>query len=75
VAEETDFGLPELDPTDRHVIGLEYWHASRTLPADLLRPPQLLVVVGADQLTGRSTTSPLAGHRFVVPTNAHTSRR
>ena len=37
------------------------------------QPPKLLVVVGADELTGRSTTSPLAGHRFVVPTNAHTA--
>jgi len=37
VAEQADFGLRELDPTDRHVIGLEYWHASRALPADLLR--------------------------------------
>jgi uncharacterized protein YuzE len=37
VAEETDFGLRELDPVDRHVVGLEYWRASRTLPADLLR--------------------------------------
>jgi uncharacterized protein YuzE len=37
VAEETGFGLRELDPADRHVIGLEYWQASRTLPTDLLR--------------------------------------
>jgi uncharacterized protein YuzE len=37
VGEEADFGLRELDPTDRHVVGLEYWHASHTLPADLLR--------------------------------------
>ena len=41
----------------------------------LKQSPQLLVVVGADQLTGRSTTSPLAGHRFAVSTNAHTTRR
>jgi hypothetical protein len=32
-------------------------------------------VVDADQLTSRSTTSPLANHHFAVPTNAHTSRR
>lgn len=37
VAEEADFGLRELDPIDRHVVGLEYWHASKRLPADLLR--------------------------------------
>jgi uncharacterized protein YuzE len=37
VAEEVDFGLRELDPTDRHVVGLEYWQASRWLPAELLR--------------------------------------
>ena len=36
VAEETDFGLRELDPADRHVVGLEYWHASEQLPGDLL---------------------------------------
>lgn len=37
VAEEADFGLRELDPKVRHVVGLEYWHASQRLPADLLR--------------------------------------
>jgi uncharacterized protein YuzE len=37
VSEEADFGLRELDPTDRHVIGLEYWHASERLPEELLR--------------------------------------
>jgi uncharacterized protein YuzE len=37
VAEETTFGLRELDASGRHVVGLEYWHASKTLPADLLR--------------------------------------
>lgn len=37
VAEEVDFGLRELDRIDRRVVGLEYWHASRRLPADLLR--------------------------------------
>ncbi len=37
IAEETDFGLRELNPTDRHVVGLEYWHASQRLPSDLLR--------------------------------------
>jgi uncharacterized protein YuzE len=36
VSEETDFGLRELDPSDRHVVGLEYWHASERLPSDLL---------------------------------------
>jgi uncharacterized protein YuzE len=36
VAEEVDFGLRELDPVDRRVIGLEYWRASERLPAALL---------------------------------------
>ncbi len=36
VAEETEFGLRELDAGDRRVVGLEYWHASRTLPCELL---------------------------------------
>jgi uncharacterized protein YuzE len=37
ISEELDFGLREIDPTDRHVVGLEYWHASERLPAELLR--------------------------------------
>lgn len=37
VAEETEFGLREFDPGDRHLVGLEFWHASTTLPPDLLR--------------------------------------
>jgi uncharacterized protein YuzE len=37
IAEEDTLGLRELDPTDRHVVGLEYWRASHNLPADLLR--------------------------------------
>jgi uncharacterized protein YuzE len=37
VAEEVEFGLRELDPTERHVVGLEYWRASERLPGDLLR--------------------------------------
>jgi uncharacterized protein YuzE len=36
VAEEVDFGLRELDAGTRQVVGLEYWHASRTLPRALL---------------------------------------
>jgi uncharacterized protein YuzE len=36
VSEETDFGLRELDPSDRRVVGLEYWQASDRLPGDLL---------------------------------------
>jgi uncharacterized protein YuzE len=36
VAEETSFGLRELDPSDRRVVGLEYWQASQTLPQELL---------------------------------------
>lgn len=37
VAEETEFGLRELDPRDGRLVGLEYWRASQALPADLLR--------------------------------------
>jgi uncharacterized protein YuzE len=37
VSEEVDFGLRELDPSDHHVVGLEYWNASRLLPAELLK--------------------------------------
>lgn len=36
IAEEVDFGLQELDPADRHVVGLEYWQASQRLPSELL---------------------------------------
>ncbi len=41
VAVETEFGLREVDSRDRHLVGLEFWRASKTLPADLLRalPP------------------------------------
>jgi len=44
VAEETDSGLRELDPSTREIVGLEFWEASRKLPADFLRmlpPPQV----------------------------------
>ena len=34
VAEELESGLRELDPTTGVTVGLEYWHASATLPAD-----------------------------------------
>jgi uncharacterized protein YuzE len=37
VAEEVEFGLREVDPSDRHVVGLEYWRASERLPSELLR--------------------------------------
>ncbi len=36
ISEEVDFGLRELDPSDRHLVGLEYWQASKRLPSDLL---------------------------------------
>lgn len=32
IAEELAFGLRELDPSDRRVVGLAYCHASRLLP-------------------------------------------
>jgi uncharacterized protein YuzE len=44
VAEETDAGLRELDPSTGKIVGLEVWEASRKLPADLLAmlpPPQV----------------------------------
>lgn len=37
VAVEADFGLRELDRVDGHVVGIEYWHASKRLPPELLR--------------------------------------
>jgi uncharacterized protein YuzE len=37
IAVETDFGLRELDSRDRHLLALEFWRASETLPPDLLR--------------------------------------
>lgn len=43
VAEESDAGLRELDPTTGRVVGLEFWRASRELLADFLQmlpPPQ-----------------------------------
>ena len=44
VAEETDSGLRELDPSTGEIVGLEFWEASHKLPADFLRmlpPPQV----------------------------------
>jgi uncharacterized protein YuzE len=44
VAEEVDTGLREIDPATGATVGLEYWRASTSLPADLLDmlpPPQL----------------------------------
>jgi uncharacterized protein YuzE len=37
VSEEVEFGLREVDPRDRHVVGLEYWRASERLPSEFLR--------------------------------------
>lgn len=41
VSEEIGTGLREVDPTTGQIVGLEYWRASETLPADLLErlPP------------------------------------
>lgn len=36
VAEEFDTGLRELNPQSGEIVGLEYWRASETLPAELL---------------------------------------
>ena len=44
VAEEIDTGLREIDPGTGATVGLEYWNASNSLPADLLGmlpPPKL----------------------------------
>jgi uncharacterized protein YuzE len=46
VAEESEAGLRELDPTTGELVGLEFWQASSRLPADFLRmlpPPQVEV--------------------------------
>ncbi|HEY6316644.1 MAG TPA: DUF2283 domain-containing protein [Acidimicrobiia bacterium] len=43
-SEEVETGLWELDPRTGRLVGLEYWHASQTLPADLLSmlpPPRV----------------------------------
>lgn len=37
VAEEADFGLRELAPSDGRLVGVELWRASDSLPRDLLR--------------------------------------
>ena len=36
VAEEFETGLRELDAGSGQIVALEYWHASQTLPAELL---------------------------------------
>ena len=44
VGEEIAVGLREVDPATGKVVGLEFWEASRRLPAELLRmlpPPQV----------------------------------
>jgi uncharacterized protein YuzE len=46
VGEESDSGLRELDPVTGEIVGLEFWQASRRLPAEFLRmlpPPQVEV--------------------------------
>ena len=43
VPEKTDYGFRELDIAHHEVVGLQYWQASRNLPADLLAmlpPPE-----------------------------------
>jgi uncharacterized protein YuzE len=43
VPEKTDYGFRELDIAHRKLVGLQYWQASRNLPADLLAmlpPPE-----------------------------------
>ena len=48
IAEEAEFGVHELDPVDRHLVGLEYWRASNRLPAEFSRmlPAPPLSVAG-----------------------------
>lgn len=36
-AEETETGLRESDPKTGQIVGLEYWHASKSLPDEFLR--------------------------------------
>jgi uncharacterized protein YuzE len=36
VAQETETGLREIDPSTGRVVALEYWRASSTLPSELL---------------------------------------
>ncbi len=36
IAEEVAFGLRERDPVNGRLVGLEYWRASKSLPAELL---------------------------------------
>ena len=36
IPERTDYGFRELESTNRKVVGLQFWQASRHLPADLL---------------------------------------
>ncbi len=36
VSEEIETGLRDVDPQTGRVVGLEYWHASHTLPRELL---------------------------------------
>ena len=48
LGEETPSGLREIDPATGRVVGLEYWHASATLPAELLTllpPPGVAAAV------------------------------
>jgi hypothetical protein len=46
VAEEAESGLREIDPASGDLVGLEYWHASDALPAELLSmlPPPAVEV-------------------------------
>jgi uncharacterized protein YuzE len=46
VGEQIESGLRELDPVTGRVVGLEFWQASRRLPAEflsILPPPQVEV--------------------------------
>ncbi|MFI4990847.1 MAG: hypothetical protein ACHQHO_08035 [Solirubrobacterales bacterium] len=46
VGEKSESGVRELDPVTGEVVGLEFWQASRRLPAEFLRmlpPPQVEV--------------------------------
>lgn len=54
VAEETDAGLQELDPSTGEIVGLEFWEASSKLPADF--PSDVPAAAGRD----RSLASPSA---------------
>ena len=56
VPEKTDYGFRELDIAHGKLVGLQYWQASRNLPADLLAmlPPPESSPVNVDATVAHS---------------------